>query len=118
MWQPRKPTMSTTTPDRLPKRASKPADPFTTSPKVRRPEREADYRAALQNDPRVSRNATATGSALIFRYWQSMELYASQGTMAEVAKYGPTNRAAVRRDLKELVDLGYLEHVKTLPDRR
>ena len=84
---------------------------------TRKPEREADYRAAVQNDPLLSRSATATATALIHRYFSTMELYASQETIAKVAKYAPSSRKAVRRDLAELVALGYLEHVGTKPNR-
>ena len=72
----------------------------------------------LSTTIRAYRGTLRTGSSLILRYWQSMELYANQTTIATIAKYAPTNRAAVRRDLKELESLGYLEHVRTLPDRR
>ena len=85
--------------------------------KTRKPEREADYRSAVQNDPHLSRSATATATSLIHRYFSTMELYASQETIARVAKYAPSSRKAVRRDLAELVERGYLEHVGTKPNR-
>ena len=83
----------------------------------RRPEREADYRAAIMNDDHLSPAASWIASCLIFHFWQSGELYASQARIAEYAHYSPTSRKTVRSALRELVDAGYLDHVGTKPNR-
>ena len=102
--------------DRPPKRAAKPANPF--GPKTRKPDREADYRAAIMNDDRLSPAAAWIATCLIFRYWRSGELYAGQKTIAEHAKYSRQSTKTVRNALAELVSRGYLEHIGTLSDRR
>ena len=109
-----------TSPDRLRKRAPKPADPFNVDTRVstRKPEREADYRAAIMNDDRLSIAASWIATCLIFRFWQSGEVYAGQKRIAEIAKYSRHSTDSVRKALAELVERGYLEHVGTLPDRR
>jgi hypothetical protein len=82
-------------------------------PPVRLPEREADYRMALQNTTRevLSPDGLLAGLVIGHRYWQSGELYASQKTLAGHMNIPETSLKRVRNAVRELEQAGFLTSI-------